>query len=339
MNNKINHIFSASDCSSEEVLPLYIKGKLSQAETHDIEAHLADCEMCSDYAEGLMLLPDPEKIKEITVVLNSRIDIITGKKPVTRFVNFRIITAVAAVLIVLLVAAFLVWKPFSGTHQSIQVAQKELDLSGQSTQIAEEESELLSESIITGKSWQKAAPPITSDMNIKDITGEQSAYRFAHSQTGQGQPKYFEDRMGQDSDVFMDETVAKLPEQEIVSDGYMESAKVEGQMKEELSMTRTTSTGSSAEKSDKISQAETLSTWDTDAGIQMYNEGRYESSLLYFENVLKIKPQEETAQWYYAMSVLKLGRTTEAKPLLTAIAKGSGKFRRQAAKELKKLGE
>lgn len=338
MNNKINHIFSASDCSSEEVLLLYVSGKLNREQTHAIESHLADCEMCSDYVEGLILLQNPERIKAIVETLNRKIDDVTGKKPVARFPDVRIISAAAAVLVVLLIATFLVWKPFSHNRQAVEVAHQEHLKSEKSPEIVAEESDILSESVVTGKSWQKAAPPITTDMILDDIPTDQKDYRMIHAQTGQGHHQYADNQLPDGGDVGLDETVAVFWDIHD-SDSVLEDIESGEQDEEESFTTRITSTGAVAEKSDKVVQTEEIASVPADEGIKMYNEGSYENSVNYFDSLLKINPHHETAQWYFAMSVLKLGRTAEAKNLLKAIAKGSGKYKKQAEKELKKLGE
>jgi len=72
MTEKLHTIFSSSGCPSGEDLQLYLQSKLPDEEAHRIEAHLADCEMCSDELEGLSLLKDPDRLPEIVENLEHR---------------------------------------------------------------------------------------------------------------------------------------------------------------------------------------------------------------------------------------------------------------------------
>ncbi|MFP4664917.1 MAG: TonB family protein [Bacteroidales bacterium] len=50
--NKKNKMFSHSGHPEESTLWLYTRGDLNREDAHKVEAHLIDCEMCSDVAEG-----------------------------------------------------------------------------------------------------------------------------------------------------------------------------------------------------------------------------------------------------------------------------------------------
>ena len=73
MKNKAGNIFQHTDCLSEETLLNYLSDKLSDAEKHEAEKHLIDCEMCSDAAEGLSMIADNRKKSE-----NVKFNIITS---------------------------------------------------------------------------------------------------------------------------------------------------------------------------------------------------------------------------------------------------------------------
>lgn len=61
-------------CISSDMLLKYVKGELSGLERNQIERHLTSCEMCSDELEGLSLLADPNAIVEIESNLNRGVD-------------------------------------------------------------------------------------------------------------------------------------------------------------------------------------------------------------------------------------------------------------------------
>lgn len=63
-----------SGCIRQDILLDYLKGRLSGKERNLVERHLLECEMCSDELEGLMNLSGPERIVEIESELNSKVD-------------------------------------------------------------------------------------------------------------------------------------------------------------------------------------------------------------------------------------------------------------------------
>ncbi|GEP88569.1 Putative zinc-finger [Chitinophaga terrae (ex Kim and Jung 2007)] len=62
MNEHFNDIFVTTGCPSQQQLLDYVQGKLSAAEQHEVEMHLADCELCSEAIEGLSAIKEKEKI-------------------------------------------------------------------------------------------------------------------------------------------------------------------------------------------------------------------------------------------------------------------------------------
>ena len=62
MNEHFSDIFTETDCPSQDQLMAYVQDKLEPAERHKVEAHLADCEMCSEAVEGLMAIRQKEQI-------------------------------------------------------------------------------------------------------------------------------------------------------------------------------------------------------------------------------------------------------------------------------------
>lgn len=60
--SKKESIFEETACLSEQQLRDYLSGKLSQAERHTIEMHLAGCTFCSEALEGLSQVSQKEQI-------------------------------------------------------------------------------------------------------------------------------------------------------------------------------------------------------------------------------------------------------------------------------------
>ncbi|WP_143308856.1 anti-sigma factor family protein [Chitinophaga vietnamensis] len=62
MNEHFNDIFITTGCPSQQQLLDYVQGRLSPEEQHEVEMHLADCDLCSEALEGLAAIKDKEKI-------------------------------------------------------------------------------------------------------------------------------------------------------------------------------------------------------------------------------------------------------------------------------------
>lgn len=74
MKPEISKIFNNTSCLTENEIRDYISGKLSNEKLREAELHLADCLMCSDEIEGLLILSDKNKLNTIVAGLNSQID-------------------------------------------------------------------------------------------------------------------------------------------------------------------------------------------------------------------------------------------------------------------------
>jgi len=80
MHNKLNISLHPSDCPEENVLRAYYKGQLRKDEIRKIEEHLIDCEMCSDYLEGLSLLSGTEELDKEASEIITKINAPRSKK-------------------------------------------------------------------------------------------------------------------------------------------------------------------------------------------------------------------------------------------------------------------
>jgi tetratricopeptide (TPR) repeat protein len=68
-----SEIFQNSVCLSQEVLIRYVKNELNAAEKRGVELHLADCEICFDAVEGLILI-ESNRLNAIQQELSNRIE-------------------------------------------------------------------------------------------------------------------------------------------------------------------------------------------------------------------------------------------------------------------------
>jgi len=67
------NIFTPTDCLSDEQLLHYVAGKMNAFEKRNAELHIADCEMCSDAVDGLMLI-EKSKMESIKIKMDKAID-------------------------------------------------------------------------------------------------------------------------------------------------------------------------------------------------------------------------------------------------------------------------
>jgi hypothetical protein len=103
MKNTIN-IFSETDCIAHEVLWKYREGTLTAAQKHAVEVHLTDCELCSDALAGMMVMENDEMMAG----LRKSVQNISSPKKIIHFYDYRVLTAVAAVIAVVFVFAYVI---------------------------------------------------------------------------------------------------------------------------------------------------------------------------------------------------------------------------------------
>lgn len=114
MTTDIHTLFSDSACPSIEELKAYHEHRLPEEERHRIEAHLIDCEMCSDELEGLSLLSEPNRLPVIVEELEQRI---AGRKVRILQLRPRLILAAAAAMAALLIGSIFIFRFVVLPHQ------------------------------------------------------------------------------------------------------------------------------------------------------------------------------------------------------------------------------
>lgn len=105
MNDSLKHkIFIETDCISEETMFDYIDKKLSARESHSVEKHLLQCELCSDALEGLELTDNRGRISAI----NQKVREYIAPKKETRLIsfNYKLIISIAASVLLLIGGIF-----------------------------------------------------------------------------------------------------------------------------------------------------------------------------------------------------------------------------------------
>lgn len=106
MTNSLKHkIFIATDCLSEQMMFDYIDHKLNARESHSVEKHLLQCELCSDALEGLELTKNRLRITSINQKISERIAA-TGKEAKIVGFNYKLIISLAASILLLVGGIF-----------------------------------------------------------------------------------------------------------------------------------------------------------------------------------------------------------------------------------------
>ena len=123
MKTNWQHIINSGACPTHQKLAMYHFDQLSGEERFEIENHLADCEMCSDYIEGLSLLQSNEKLNETEAELKNRIHDLIYKKEKKFIISplFKRL-AIAASLLLIVSLSFYLIQQFSTPKQ--QLAEK-----------------------------------------------------------------------------------------------------------------------------------------------------------------------------------------------------------------------
>jgi tetratricopeptide (TPR) repeat protein len=104
----LNNIFSESACVEERVLFDYLDNKLSSKDKHNVEKHLAHCEICSDALEGLTLVKNRNILKNTLLDISHAIDKKTfHKERKTISINMPVKLAIAATIAILIGISFL----------------------------------------------------------------------------------------------------------------------------------------------------------------------------------------------------------------------------------------
>ena len=122
MLNKANILFNSSECPSEQTLRDYQAGILSTEKNRLVENHLADCEMCSDYVEGLSLLTNADELDNEAQLIVARINKRTSKKN-----KIWLFAAAASIFIAISLSSIILFFPSKNKYiadNSINISQK-----------------------------------------------------------------------------------------------------------------------------------------------------------------------------------------------------------------------
>jgi TolA-binding protein len=117
MNDNHHKIFSESECPGHERLLSYFHNQLTEEEHHRIEAHLIDCEMCSDELEGLSRMEHPEELDRLVGEIQSAVD---SRVPRIVHMRYRFYALAAAAVLVVAVGTTVIIRLLTKTSPAIQ---------------------------------------------------------------------------------------------------------------------------------------------------------------------------------------------------------------------------
>ncbi|MCA1744542.1 MAG: carboxypeptidase-like regulatory domain-containing protein, partial [Bacteroidales bacterium] len=107
MSEKWRHIMQDGHCPDEPVIRKYLNGKLAAAQQFEIENHLAACDSCRDFAEGLAMLSD-EQMTRHEIEIKDFIRQKLSSKPSKKVLHpYKRIAVAASILLVLSVGTLL----------------------------------------------------------------------------------------------------------------------------------------------------------------------------------------------------------------------------------------
>lgn len=117
-----------SECFPEEILLKYINDELSIEESNTIEKHLSDCEICSDFIDGVLMLESTESFLTSKEGLNKAITLTINQTQKKRKLNPYLFRAIAAVALILVICGtYLIIDVILNDKNTIQI-QKENEI-------------------------------------------------------------------------------------------------------------------------------------------------------------------------------------------------------------------
>jgi hypothetical protein len=111
MEKHLKNIFAESHCVPESRLIQYVNNELNSADKFEVEKHLIDCEMCSDFVEGMSLLTEQKSADAITELKAAVINISNPNPGFAYSTFFRIAASIILLAVVSVVAYMLVRNP------------------------------------------------------------------------------------------------------------------------------------------------------------------------------------------------------------------------------------
>lgn len=109
MNSDASFIFGKTDCLSEQELLDYLHGRLDEQTMHRVEAHMADCEFCSDALEGLAAVQNKENIPLIIRQIHNQLrhELKSHQSKARKTKTYTWLSALIFIILLILIIAFM----------------------------------------------------------------------------------------------------------------------------------------------------------------------------------------------------------------------------------------
>ncbi|WP_157302684.1 zf-HC2 domain-containing protein [Chitinophaga oryziterrae] len=119
MNEEYNDLFTTTQCPSQQQLLDYVQGRLTPEQQHEVEMHLADCELCSEAVEGLATIKQKEQIPVWLQQMRNQMlrKLRSRKRRKDHVAYYTQLAIIVIVILFILLAAF--WAYHFITHRSL----------------------------------------------------------------------------------------------------------------------------------------------------------------------------------------------------------------------------
>lgn len=117
MKEEYNDLFTTTQCPTQQQLLDYVQGRLTPEQQHEVELHLADCELCSEAVEGLAAFEQKEQIPGMLRQMKKQMlrKLRTRKRRKDQVAYFIQLAIIVIVILFILLAAF--WTYHFVTHR------------------------------------------------------------------------------------------------------------------------------------------------------------------------------------------------------------------------------
>ncbi len=373
-NNNIST--NNEDCIPSDMLLKYVKGELSGLERNQIERHLATCEMCSDELEGLSIMEHPERIDEISLELNQRIDKLTAK-PEREIPYLGIYLRIAASIIFIIGVSTIAYFTAFRNESAIMPHYAEMeamDIASPSP-LQDSSNDVMFRSIAKADKMENQSLGLKKETRKIDVAENDARYVAP----------VVVDSVKSDDEVFglLDDkiseeiVVAEIKTAEVnqfVAESIVQAAPASAERKSSLAVGGVAKKMVSADIDKSKEEAENLSyTQSKENAIRLYFKNKYVEALAIFDAISRNHADNDTlafynslctfhlnrfdetirsigvlannpnsvfynqAKWYYAQALIGTDKKEDAIIILEQIVKENSTYRKEARKELEKL--
>jgi len=364
MKNKLYTIFSESGCPSNDILKKYLNGELSHKQQHEIEKHLIDCEMCSDELEGLRIMNNPKEFNAIVDRLNNKII----NKFRFKFINTYGKIAAALLILISIGSLFVLFNNYKNTNIKNSLAedlhpskiQTEKYISKNNDKSSLKIDKTISKPKIKNQSdlqnVYKNEPKTTTKKQKKTEIKQETENNIANTPvlelTKNNTKSTATTTLNTSNDDKMSDSSYKSNEQiseNISEENYKENNEISSALETSAPANNISSEKSKHKNAKKSRPTQNSFYFDNknlqnndllNTAIENYSAGKYSKAKKQLEKIIKNKDFAyiQKAQWYYALTLIKLNKINRAKNILKKISETvNHKYYNRAKEKLQEL--